>query len=136
MSQPDVHAGGCLCGAVRFELSGTFRTFMLCHCSRCRKTSGTAHAANLFGTDMALRWTSGEDALRTYEHPGTRFARVFCNVCSSLLPRERDGLVMVPAGCLETPVEIRPAGRIFCGSRADWDVALDDVPRWDALPEG
>lgn len=135
MSDPEKHVGGCLCGAVRFELVGAFHTFMLCHCSRCRKTSGTAHASNLFGSQMALRWISGESELSSYNHPGTRFGRVFCRICSSQLPRERSGLVMVPAGCLETPVSVRPSGHIFCASRAQWDVALDDAPHWDALPE-
>jgi hypothetical protein len=40
--------GSCLCGAVSFEVSGAFDSFFLCHCSRCRKDTGSAHAANLF----------------------------------------------------------------------------------------
>ena len=53
------HSGTCLCGAVRFEISGSFERFYLCHCSRCRKGSGSAHAANLFferGGDHLAFW--------------------------------------------------------------------------------
>ncbi|MFT6655758.1 MAG: hypothetical protein ACJAWI_002533, partial [Marinomonas primoryensis] len=58
-----LHTGSCLCGAVKFELKGEFKKFFLCHCSRCRKTSGSAHCASLFAPGAALRWLSGEEKL-------------------------------------------------------------------------
>ncbi|MCI3132528.1 GFA family protein [Phenylobacterium aquaticum] len=54
-------AGSCLCGGIAFEISGPFEAFFLCHCSRCRKDTGSAHAANLFSSTAKLTWLSGQD---------------------------------------------------------------------------
>ncbi|RPH66319.1 MAG: aldehyde-activating protein, partial [Hyphomicrobiales bacterium] len=48
------HLGSCLCGDVRFEIAGDFEKFYLCHCSRCRKDTGSAHGANLFASAARL----------------------------------------------------------------------------------
>jgi hypothetical protein len=52
--------GSCLCGAVKYEVTGEPRRFYHCHCSRCRKATGTGHASNLFLQPGALKWLSGE----------------------------------------------------------------------------
>ena len=61
--------GSCLCGAVAYEATGEATRFLHCHCSRCRKATGTGHASNLFLQPSALRWLSGEDQVRTYKVP-------------------------------------------------------------------
>jgi hypothetical protein len=48
--------GGCLCGAVRFELDRAVGPFELCHCNRCRKTTGSAYAAGLGVRVADFRW--------------------------------------------------------------------------------
>ena len=128
--------GGCLCGAVRFTVEGEFERFFLCHCSRCRKGTGTAHAANLFSTTARLRWLAGEDRIRAYTVPGTRHTRCFCADCGSTLPKVRpsDGVVVVPAGSLDTPLAFRPVAHICMDSKADWDDALETVPKLPGLP--
>lgn len=130
------NAGSCLCGAVRFEISGAFDNFFLCHCSRCRKGSGSAHGANLFATQASLAWQSGADRVATYQVPGSRHARSFCTVCGSALPMlQLDGaLLVVPAGSLDGPVPIRPNAHLCWDSRADWDEGLDAVARLGGLP--
>lgn len=130
------HHGSCLCGAVRFEVEGDFERFFLCHCSYCRKDTGSAHAANLFSTRAALTWVAGSDHVRTYNLPGTRHAKSFCATCGSALPRFHAGgaSVIVPAGSLESPVTLRPNAHIFVASRADWDSELETVPRVDRFP--
>jgi len=52
------HLGSCLCGEVRFEIVGNFERFFLCHCGRCRKDTGSAHAANLFSSTAKVHWLS------------------------------------------------------------------------------
>ena len=53
--------GSCLCGSVKYELEGKAERFYHCHCSRCRKATGTGHASNLLVTPLAsLTWTEGE----------------------------------------------------------------------------
>lgn len=130
------HHGSCLCGAARFEVSGDFQSFFLCHCSRCRKDSGSAHGANLFSTEARLDWLSGEEKVRTFQLPETRHQRSFCADCGSALPGLQMGgaLLVVPAGSLDSPLPMRPNAHINVASRADWDEHLEEIPRLDGLP--
>jgi len=132
----DRHLGSCLCGEVRFAISGGFESFFLCHCARCRKDTGSAHAANLFSTTAGIDWLAGAESVRTFNLPGTRHARSFCATCGSALPNAQMGgrLLVVPAGSLDTPVAIRPDAHILLASRADWDEHLEDIVRLDGLP--
>lgn len=122
-------AGGCLCGAVRYEVRGEPRHFYHCHCRRCRKSSGTGHATNLMLGAATLVFTAGETLLRRYKVPDAeRFTRQFCSVCGSSVARVAPeiGMVIVPAGSLDGPLPVRPQARIFWASRADW--SCDDTP--------
>ena len=127
-------SGGCLCGAVTFRITGEFESFFPCHCSRCRKDTGSAHGANLFSTTAKIEWLSGEDKVKTYRVPGTRHERSFCLECGSALPRVQEALLVVPAGSLDSDIAIRPNAHICFASRAAWDAHLDDVPKIDGLP--
>ena len=128
--------GSCLCGAVRFEISGAFEHFFLCHCARCRKDTGSDHAANLFSTTAEITWLSGQENVRTFRLPGTRHAKSFCRECGAAVPNvQMDGaLLVVPAGALDSRIEVRPEAHICYASRADWAEGLEDVPRIDGLP--
>jgi len=117
-------------------MEGEFTRFMLCHCSRCRKITGSAHCANLFSISGKLTWLSGEDKLHLYRHPDTNFARNFCSICSSTMPiyvAARD-LVVLPAGCLDSDVELTPQAHIFTGSKSNWDAILNDTPTFEKMP--
>jgi hypothetical protein len=131
----DKHSGSCLCGAVHFEVEGDFERFYLCHCQRCRKDSGSAHGANLFSSRAALKWLSGEDRVTVFNLPNTRHRHCFCSTCGSALPdlQMNGTLLKVPAGSLDSEVLTRPDAHIFCSSRANWDDALEQVPRVDRL---
>jgi hypothetical protein len=128
--------GQCLCGAVKFRIFGAFESFFLCHCSRCRKDSGSAHSANLFSSTAHVIWLSGEGNIRVFRLPGSRHVKCFCTTCGSALPfsDERDGFLVVPAGSLDTQVDVRPNAHICVSSRANWDHDLASVARIDGLP--
>ena len=130
------HRGSCLCGAVSFEIVGEFKKFFLCHCSRCRKSSGSAHCANLFAPGAKLRWLSGQDKLSFFHLEGANFARQFCSVCSSNLPVffEARDMVITPAGCLDTDVNIKPQAHIFTNSKGNWDDILNDTATFEKMP--
>lgn len=130
------HKGSCLCGAVAFEVEGAFESFYLCHCGRCRKNSGSAHAANLFSSTASLKWQRGQDKVAQFTLPSTRHSRSFCSICGSAVPGLQMGgaLLVVPAGCLDSEVPIRPTAHIFSGSRAGWDHTLDVVPFVEGSP--
>lgn len=131
------HSGSCLCGEVRFTLDADFERFFLCHCRYCRKDSGSAHAANLFASTAQLHWLSGREQVQTYTLPGTRHTRAFCLRCGSALPwQSADGrMLVVPAGSLDSAVTLRPDAHLFNASKADWDVALETLPRFERFPE-
>ena len=123
--------GSCLCGAVKYEVSGEPKRFYHCHCSRCRKATGTGHASNIFVQPGMLKWISGEEQVRAFKVPeAKRFTNNFCATCGSRLPRQANDtdIVMIPAGSLDDEVSIRPQARIFSGSRANWSCDGDGLP--------
>lgn len=129
-------SGSCLCGAVHFEILGKLESLFLCHCRRCRKDTGSAHAANLFSTSATLDWISGQNLARTFRLPGTRHQKSFCTVCGSALPYvdAGTGLLVAPAGSLDDPIDIRPNAHICGDNRAEWDHDLEDIPVLAGLP--
>lgn len=127
-------AGSCLCGAARYTVEGSFDRFYLCHCAHCRKDTGSAHAANLFSASAKLTWLSGEGVVTTYTLPNTRHARSFCAICGSGLPFAGGGMLVVPAGSLDTDIDVTPDGNIFTASRASWDHDLDAAPAYAEFP--
>jgi hypothetical protein len=130
------YAGSCLCGQVRFEIEGEFERFYLCHCSYCRKDTGSAHASNLFSSSATLRWLAGEDAIREFHLPASRHGKCFCGRCGSALPmRHMSGeLLSVPAGSLDDEPRVKPTAHIFISSRAGWDDALERIPTFERFP--
>ena len=130
------HLGSCLCGTVRFKVEGEFDSFYLCHCQHCKKDTGSAHAANLFSQSAKLSWQSGADAVTTFTLPGTRHSRSFCKFCGSALPNTQvAGVLIVPAGSLDTEVSILPTAHIFSSSKANWEKALGEVPAFEKLTD-
>jgi hypothetical protein len=132
----DKHSGSCLCGAVRFEVDGDFERFYLCHCSHCRKDTGSAHAANLFSATATLRWLRGQDQVTVFNLPNTRHRHCFCSTCGSALPDQQMSgtLLKVPAGSLDGDVLLRPDAHLFFASKANWDEALEKIPTVPKLP--
>lgn len=129
-----MHQGSCLCKKVTFEVIGDFSGFYLCHCSRCRKQSGSAHCANLFSQTAELKWITGSEYIKTFRLPNTRFAKSFCEACGSSLPTQGHGGIAVPAGSLDSDVEMRPTAHILMASRANWDFDLEHLPKFEAYP--
>jgi hypothetical protein len=122
--------GSCLCRGARYSVTGELQRFLHCHCSRCRKATGTGHATNLF-VKGTLTWASGEELLRSFKVPeAERFTNVFCSTCGARLPRfsPQLQLVAIPAGSLDDVPEMKPTGRIFQNSRAAWSCDDSKLP--------
>ena len=132
--------GSCLCGAIRYELTHAPSWSVCCHCSRCRKTSGTAFAANLFVPLEALRYIAGAEHLRSFKPPeAERFIHAFCGICGATLPSDNQayGLAVVPMGSLDDDPGLSPRAHIWVDSRAPWDTITDDLPQHpEALGSG
>ncbi|MDQ3865375.1 MAG: GFA family protein [Actinomycetota bacterium] len=136
----DVVAGSCLCGGVRFEVALPFRRANHCHCSRCRKHSGTAMLTQGRVPRDRFRLLRGDDLLRVFRPEGGA-AKVFCSVCGSSLfgGTWPDGPeVSVRFGALDGDPSIRPGYHSFVASKAPWDELPDDgLPRFPAAnPDG
>jgi hypothetical protein len=132
----NTYLGSCLCGGVRFEITGQFERFYLCHCEYCRKDTGSAHAANLFSSTAALTWLAGQDQVKRFVLAGTRHGRAFCSNCGSALPtvQMNGALLVVPAGSVDSEILVRPDAHLFMASKAGWDEGLETVPQMDRLP--
>jgi len=130
--------GSCLCGAVRFVIDAALGTITLCHCSQCRKASGSAYSASANVPAAAFRFLSGEDELRAYgSSPGKQ--RVFCRHCGSPVLARFDqypDIVRIRVGLLDSEITDRPAAHIFADSRAEWDDICDSLPRYDGREPG
>ncbi|MEN8132296.1 MAG: GFA family protein [Pseudomonadota bacterium] len=130
-------SGTCLCKKVSYAIKGHLGIFQFCHCSRCRKFTGSAFASNLLVSPDDFRWLNGKDLVGRYELDGAKhFATSFCKNCGSSLPWlvQSGKAVVVPAGTLDEDPEIRPFQNIFCGSRAVWYKEPSSLPKYDELP--
>lgn len=128
----------CLCGKVSYELTGNLGIFQYCHCSRCRKFTGSAHSANLLVLPDQFRWLSGEEYVGRYEPEEARhFATSFCTNCGSSMPwlAQSGKAVAVPAGTLDGDPGIKPFQNIFWDSRAEWYADSNELPRYAELPD-
>lgn len=129
--------GSCLCNRVNYRITGHLNIFQYCHCSRCRKFTGGAFAANLLVAPEHFQWTQGETYVSRYELPDVNhFATSFCNQCGSSLPwlAQSGKVVVVPAGTLDDDPVIRPSQNIFCASRAIWYSDPKTLIEYDKLP--
>lgn len=132
------YSGSCICGSVKYEISGEFRAFYHCHCGRCRKSTGTGHASNIILNPDAAEWTEGEEMIGSYKVPDAeRYRTVFCKSCGGPLPRVAPNLsiAVIPAGTLDSNPEIDPSGHIFWGSKADWSSEDGELPKWAEYPQ-
>ena len=128
--------GGCLCGAVRYEIDAPFADAVYCHCSQCRRASGSAFAANAGVAKAHFKLVAGQAALRAYES-SPRKLRWFCSRCGSpvynLTPHQPNA-VRVRLGTVDGDPGIRPDCHIFVGSKAPWDEIRDALPQHDTVP--
>lgn len=130
-------SGQCLCGAVQFEIDGTISSFHICYCSRCRHSTGSAHASNIFTKPDSISWLSGVDLIQRFELKSAKsWTKQFCKVCGSGVPYiNRAGtFLVVPAGSLNENIQITPDDRIFCEDRSAWVEGIQGSPEFPALP--
>ena len=126
--------GSCLCQGVRYEITGPVGKAAYCHCSRCRKWSGSALLGYAGVPRQHFRWTLGEELLGRFPS-SERVFRVFCTRCGSTLaawpsdPAVESVWVMM--GALDDDPGVRPALHIFVGSKAPWFEITDDLPQYD-----
>ncbi len=127
----------CLCGGVRIEISGRIGPVVYCHCSNCRKASGTAFGANADVRRKYWRLAAGAELVREFESSPGVF-RAFCQRCGSPLYSRRPGapdVFRLRLGILNDDPERRSLAHCFVASKAPWFAITDDLPQFAAQPE-
>ena len=128
-ARPRILAGRCFCGAVRYEVADEFLYAMNCHCSNCRRTTGSAFKpfAAIERSKLVVSTADNGFLIQGDE----RNNDTHCKSCGSLLYSiVRDGAyVHVAMGTLVDEPTIRPSRHIFVGSKAPWFTITDDLPQ-------
>jgi hypothetical protein len=125
-----VRTGGCLCGAVRFEINGNLRPVLICHCSQCRKISGHLWAATQVHRNQIDIRDKGTLCWYQSSH---RARRGFCNVCGSSLFWRRDGreeFLSIGAGCIDVPTGLVTQAHIFVDDASDYYEISPSETQW------
>jgi catechol 2,3-dioxygenase-like lactoylglutathione lyase family enzyme len=134
-ARPRVLAGRCYCGAVSFRVEDAFVYASNCHCSNCRRTTGSAFKPFAGIEREKLELVDGRDSLLIVGDDDLNDTH--CAACGSLLfSVVREGeYVHVALGSLVDAPSIRPGKHIFVGSKAPWFEISDDLPRFDEHAE-
>ena len=132
--------GGCLCGAVRYEIKGPLRNVINCHCGKCRRMHG--HFAAYTSVPRENLILTRQDGLKWYrsvtdETPGVH--RGFCRECGSSLfwdPRGSGNNIAVAAGSLDSAAGLKTIGHVWVSQAGDYYDITDDLPRFDGSHGG
>lgn len=133
-----MYEGACLCGKIRFQITGEIQNIVYCHCSQCRKAQGSAFATNGNVDADSFKFISGENELTGYEStPGQ--TKYFCRHCGSPIiskTSSKPDKVRVRLGVIESDISERPMAHIFVDSKANWEVIVGDLPQYETYEPG
>ena len=128
--------GVCFCGDISFEVESCPSRIYQCHCSECRKTTGTSANAGFLVAKNTFRWLTGESHYRTFlKDSGYRVN--FCSTCGSPVPNITSmskNVIWIPAGLLENDPALQVSHHIFVDSKAHWDVIAGEAELQGKLP--
>lgn len=125
-----MYLGSCLCGKVNVKITGNITSIIHCHCSLCRKNSGTAFATNGFVNADEFLITQGQDSLSGYAFKpgGTRY---FCACCGSPIYSENTSdksRFRIRLGLLDSDIAEKPISHNFVTSKANWEQLETSLP--------
>ncbi len=133
---PEVHEGGCLCGAIRYRVKGDSPQATVCHCTFCQRRNGSAFATNVLFEEENVELTGG--GLTTYEHrsnESNRWLRLhFCNRCGTTVmvtAENRPGIRTMTVGTLDDPNCVKIERHIWTRSAQHWMVFPQNVDRFE-----
>jgi hypothetical protein len=123
--------GNCLCGAVQYQIAGSLKQVVGCHCTMCRKQTGHYLAFTAawkehvtIANDDALKWCQSSDDSR----------RGFCSECGSILffETEDDDKISIAAGSLNGNTDLNLVAHIFVADKGDYYTIDDSCPQYPA----
>ncbi len=129
------YSGGCHCGAIRYEVSGTPQHVALCHCSDCRKSAGAPMVAWAAFDEDELKLTKGEP--KTFNSSGETW-RSFCGDCGTgLFYRNQTflpGIVDIQSATLDDPDALPAGAHIQTAERIKWMETAHTLPVFERFP--
>jgi hypothetical protein len=129
--------GGCLCGAVRYEINGAPMLAGHCHCLDCRKASGAAHGSFAAYPREAVNVTGQLTHYKTKADSGTMASRGFCPVCGTWVtgsPGAMPHVIALTLATFDDPEAVSPAIRFYDKRRISWDTVDPALPAFPAMP--
>ena len=130
------YTGSCACGSVKYAFDVEPFVTVTCHCSICRKATGSACATWTLVLKDHFRWSSGADQLQEIQS-SSHGRRFFCGHCGSSLgnlSEMRPAYMHIGAGTLDHAPDLRVACHVYVASKAPWLNISDDLPQFDELP--
>lgn len=130
-----MYKGSCLCGKVKITIEGGISDIIHCHCSLCRKNSGTAYATNGFVERSDFTIVAGEQDLSQFSYKLNR-VRHFCQHCGSPVYSENledPQRIRLRLGILDSSIVERPISHNFVTSKANWEEMDAKLPRYEAF---
>lgn len=130
--------GECNCGAVAFEISADLSGVFVCHCSICRRSTGSNGIAVVVIDNNAFRWIRGEELITSWKKPDADWQTWFCRICGSPVPGINDeSRMFVPAGLISNGGEsLAVIHHVWVDSKAVWDEIGDSGQRHREAFEG
>jgi hypothetical protein len=132
----EVLEGGCLCGAIRYRLSGPTLFVSQCACKDCQKATGTGHTT-IVGVHRSQLELGGAPATYTnVGDTGGSVTRHFCGTCAGRLYTSGDlpgEFIMIQAGSLDDPGAVSPESVIYMKDAVAWDRFDPDLPRHEGM---
>ena len=128
-----MYKGSCLCGHIEYQVSSSLSDFGYCHCTSCRKASGSAHGANAGIQKSDFSLSDPKSSLREYESSPGKF-RVFCSNCGSPIYAylaRTPNIIRIRLGSLDTSFTEHAKAHTFVGDKAPWEVIHGDLPQFD-----
>lgn len=124
----NVTTGSCNCGAVKFAIQASVNDVYMCHCSICRKATGSGGIAVAIVNKSEFSWVSGQDFVRTWQKPQHDWQCSFCTQCGSPLPGRNDQQSLyVPASLIDTGKdELTVRHHFYVDSKAEWEAIGDN----------
>ena len=128
MNDKNIISGGCLCGAVEFELTLPSKWCAHCHCTMCRRAHGAGYVTWVGFESDHFFLKRGDHHLQWYTS-STGARRGFCSTCGSTMLFEAErwpGETHVALGCINEAIDRQPQANSFFNSHVDW-MPLDDA---------
>jgi len=130
-----VYLGSCLCGMVKVKVHGPILDIIHCHCSLCRKSTGSAFATNGFVATDDFEVYEGFNVIKSFEFkPGRE--RHFCSNCASPIfssNADDKGRIRLRLGLLDDDIVERPMSHNFVSSKANWDSLNMKLPEYESF---